>query len=224
MKSEEKKAARRLRQKGLSLNEISQKLKVAKSTASLWVRDIELNPAQKQKLSAKGQKQEVVEKRRLTRLKNENARRQIVVSRAKQKIKRVSNKELFLMGISLYWAEGSKTRRGIVEFSNSDAQLIKIMMRFFKEICWVPKEKFRGHIHLHHHLNAKKAENYWHKVSGIPLAQFFKTTQQHNKASKGKKDNLPHGTFSIYICDTELFLKIQGWMQGVFEVITREKT
>ncbi|NQV12859.1 MAG: hypothetical protein HQ530_00980 [Parcubacteria group bacterium] len=91
------------------------------------------------------------------------------------------------------------------------------MMLFFKEVCEVPKKKFRGHIYIHSHLNIKNALEYWHKISRIPKGQFFKTSIQKNRNKKSKKDSLPFGTFSIEICDTKLFLTIRGWIKGTQE-------
>lgn len=96
MKLKEKKLARILRKQGWSINEIYRKLGVGKSSVSLWVRDIELTFIQKQKLSKKGIKKEVVERRRITRLTRENARRQIIVDKAEKDIKSLSKKDLFL--------------------------------------------------------------------------------------------------------------------------------
>jgi hypothetical protein len=214
MKAEEKKIARELRKEGWSFNEIRRKLNVAKSSVSLWVRDIELTEKQRQELSKKGVKKEIIEKRRKTRLGNENARRQVIIDKAKAEIKNLSERELWFIGIALYWAEGAKTLRGGVQFSNSDPRTIQLMMEFFRKCCNIPKEKFRGHIFLHPHLNSEKAEKYWHNISRIPLNQFYKTSKQQSKASKGKKDTLPFGTFTIQICSTELLLKIKGWIEG----------
>ena len=215
MKLEKKKIAKELRRQGLSLNEIRRRLKIAKSSVSVWVRNVELTKEQKKKLSEKGIKKEVIERRRKTRLKNEGTKRQVVIDRARNEINRLSGKELKLIGAALYWAEGSKTQRGTVQFSNSDPRLIQLMMRFFKKVCKVPSARFRGHIYIHTHLNAEKAKKYWHQISGIPLNQFYKTSKQQNKTSKGKKDSLPYGTFSIEISITELFLKIKGWIEGL---------
>lgn len=215
MKYKEKIKARKLRSEGLSINQIKDKLKVAKSSVSLWVRDIELTLAQKNCLSEKGQMKEVVERRRTTRLTKENARRQIIIDGAKNEIKNITYNELKLIGAALYWAEGGKTVRGLVRFSNSDPLMIKVIMRFFREICKVPKSKFRGYVHTHSHLDYKKGEKYWSEVSGIPLKQFFKTYRRPSVASENKKDNLPYGTFDIYVCSTELFLKIKGWTGGI---------
>lgn len=219
MKNKEKRIARALRKKGWSINEIRKELRVAKSSVSIWVRDIKLTKSQKEQLSERGIKKDVIERRRATRLSRENKRRQKITERAKKQIRNISGKELFLIGVSLYWAEGGKTQRGLVRLSNCDSYLIQVMMQFFRKICKVPNSKFRGHIHLHPHLDDKRAERYWSKVSGIPSSQFFKTSQQHNKASKGKKDSLPYGTFSIYVCNTELFLKIKGWTEGLYEKV-----
>ncbi|MBU1178378.1 hypothetical protein KJ903_04130 [Patescibacteria group bacterium] len=217
MKEIEKEKARKLRQLGWSLGQIKHKLDVSKSSVSIWVRDIKLTSEQKQELSKKGLKKEIIEKRRETRLRREKAKRQIVIDRAKYEIKKPSREDLKLIGIALYWAEGSKTQRGVVQFSNSDPLAVKVMMRFFKEVCKVPKEKFRGHIYIHPHLSIKRALGHWHKISRIPKDQFFKTSTQKSRASKNKKDSLPFGTFSIEICDTKLFLTIKGWIEGVQE-------
>ena len=218
MKVEEKKEAIRLRKEGWSIKDINKKLRVSKSSVSFWVREIELTPKQKLELSKKGIRKEVIEKRRITRLKNENARRQIIIDQAKKEIKHLSLRDLFLIGTALYWAEGGKTK-GIVRFSNSDPKIIQIIMRFFKEVCEISPCKFKGHIHIHPHLDCKKAEKYWSNISGIPLAQFYKSYQKPNKSSQNKKDSLPYGTFDIYICSTELLLKLKGWAEKIHEIL-----
>ena len=119
------------------------------------------------------------------------------------------------MGVMLYWAEGGKTQKA-VRFSNGDPEMIKIMMVFFRDICGVPEEKFRGHIHIHPHLDHIEAEKYWSLVSEIPLSQIYKTYRIPNKSSQNKKDTLPHGTFDIYVLNVELFYKIVGWAKGIF--------
>jgi len=215
MKVKEKQQARELRQQGWSINQIYKEIGVGKGSVSLWVRDIELTGEQKQELSERGHKKEAIEKRRQARLSNEQARRQTIIDTAEQEFEANKQNTLYTTALALYWGEGGKTRRGIVRLSNSDPALIKVFIRFLREFCQVPKEKFRGHIHIHPHLDAAIAKEYWSGVSAIPQGQFFKTYQKPNKASQNKRDTLPYGTFSVYVCDTELFLKIQGWTQGL---------
>lgn len=215
MKVQEKQEARNLRTRGWSMNQIQKELSVSKSSISLWVRDIDLTSAQRQQLSERGRSKESIELRRKSRLRREEARRQVIIDGAKNEIQSLSRNDLFLFGVALYWAEGSKTKRGSVELSNTDPMLIKVAMRFFRDICNTPEPKFRGHVYLHPHLDRLQAERYWSAVSGISRDQFFKTSMQQSRASKGKRDTLPYGTFAIVICSTELFLKIKGWTEGL---------
>lgn len=221
MKKEEKNLARDLRKQGWSLNKIREKLRVSKSSVSIWVRDVELTEKQKQELLGCGLKVEVIEKRRNTRLKNEADRKQDIIDKAEADIKHITKKELFLTGLSLYWAEGAKTIRSGVQFSNSDPDAIKFIMLFFRKCCDVPEKKFRGRVYIHPHLNERKAQKYWHLISDIPLSQFHKSAIKISKASKQKKDNLPFGTFCIQICNMELFFKIKGWMKGLSKATIR---
>jgi len=217
MKLKEKELSIKLRSQGYSLKEICKKTGFAKGSVSAWVRNVKLTAKQERVLLKKGSKREVVERRRSTRLENELAKRSIIIKGAEEDVKKISAKELFLIGVALYWAEGRKAGKGIVGFSNGDPRTIKLMMRFFQEVCKVPKEKFRGYIHIHPHLNIKKAERYWSQISAIPPKQFYKTYSKPNKSSQNKKDSLPYGTFDIYVCNTELLLKIQGWINGVYK-------
>ena len=218
MKALEKKQAKQLRSEGYSINEIRKKLNVSKSSVSVWVRDIILSPEQTNNLTKKCHTSIVIEKRRLSRLRNEEKKRSLAINDAKKDIKKISKLNLFLIGISLYWGEGAK-KKHVLQFTNCDPKLIQIMMRFFKEIYEVPEEKIKAHVHLHPHLNTEVAESYWSEISGISRKQFYKTSKQHNKASKNKKDSLPYGTFSIYVCDVKRALKMKGWMEGLYEKI-----
>ncbi len=215
MKFKEKEIARKLRFNGDSIKDIASQLNISKGSVSLWVRDIKLTKEQLTRLSSKGQKLDVIERRRTTRLANENRRRQLIIDSASVEIKDISKRELWLIGIMLYWAEGGKTQ-SMVRFSNSDPQMIKIIMAFFRRICHTPEEKFRGHIHIHPHLDYKAAENYWSSIAKIPLSQFYKTYRKMNVSSKNKRHTLPFGTMDVYICKKELLLKIQGWATAIF--------
>lgn len=217
MKREERDQARELRKTGMSMNDIVRTLGVSKASVSLWVRDVPLTAAQRKRLNAQGHSVDAIEKRRLNRMRNTAARHRILIDSAKEAIPSLSRHELLLVGAALYWGEGNKSNKGTAGVANSDPHVIQIMMRFFREICEVPPGKFRGHVHTFSHLNSEDAEMYWSEISGIPRAQFYKTYSKPSIASKGKKDSLPYGTFQIYVCDTNLFLTIKGWIERLTE-------
>ena len=215
MKYNEKQKAIALRKNGNSIKEISKKLNVSKSSVSVWVRDIFLSNHQKENLLIRGNSTVVVEKRRATRLSNELNKRNFIIDEAKKDVSIPSVYDLKIIGAMLYWAEGRKRGTRMVSFSNSDPEMIKVIMRFFREVCDVTEKKFRGHIHIHSHLSVEKALKFWSEVTGIPRQQFYKTYCVPSISSKGKADSLPNGTLDIHVCDVKLFLKIMGWIKGV---------
>lgn len=223
MKIFERKKARALRQQGKSINEIVKEAGLSKASVSEWVRDIVLTKTQRKRISEKGRSFESIERRRASRLFNEKAKRQIIIDNAKKDYSHISLKELKLIGVILYLGEGAKTSRGMARLANSDPAVIKIMMRFFREICNVPENKFNAHIHTFAHANINETEKYWSKVSGIPRNQFYKTYIKPSAASLQKRKTLPFGTFDIYVCDTKLFLTIMGWIEKIKEILLKKE-
>ena len=217
MKAAERKEACQLRRKGCSLSEIVAKLGCSKASVSKWVRDIPLTESQIENLRRKQ------DRARAKAANHPHSARQ-VWQKIRNDIENASFAEiasqydsylLKILGSALYWAEGYKRSRNMVVFSNSDPEMIKLMMRFFRQVCGVPEEKFRGCVQLHSHLDGRAALHFWSQTSGISLRQFHKLQTPLNRASKNKRDTLPRGTFRIIISDTRLQSKIKGWIEGI---------
>jgi hypothetical protein len=212
MKSLEKKRAIRLRRKGVALGIIANNLGVAKSTVSLWVRDVKLNKTQIKKLKKNSHNIETIEKRRVSRLAGSERRKEIIRDSAYKRAVTLSDNPLWYIGVSLYWGEGSKTGR-TAGVANSDPAVIVTMMKFFREVCGVEEYKFRGHIHAFEHTSVKPTEAYWSKISGIPTEQFYKTYLKKSSASNNKRHTLPHGTLQIYVHDSDFFITVLAWIE-----------
>lgn len=211
MKNEERKKAIILRTQGFAMGEIAKRLSVSKSSVSYWVRDIQLNQKQKDSLNSNGYSVASIEKRRISRLAHTKSKHDEVFMQASVEAKNLIKNPLWCVGVSLYWGEGGKTQ-GTARISNSDSAVIKTMMHFFRIICDIPEDKFRGHVHTFAHCDAKQAELYWSKVSGIPLTQFYKTYKKQSSASLYKRDTLPYGTVQIYVHKKDFFYRMMGWI------------
>lgn len=203
------------------MNEIIKETGYSKASVSLWTRDVVLTEEQRTKISLKGRSMESIERRRASRNLNEAKKRQIIVNNAKKDFSNLNLRELKLIGAMIYWGEGRKVGNWSVSLANSNPLIIKVMMRFFRDVCKVPEEKFRAHIHTFEGASVSKAELYWSEVSGIPLKQFYKTYAKPNKASLQKRMTLPYGTLDIYVHDTKLFLTIKGWIERVSEIVLK---
>lgn len=219
-KIKEKEKAVRLRRKGFSYGEILSEVPVTKSTLSLWLREIGL---------AKRQKQRLTKKKRLGQQKGGRVRREQrirlteeIKEKAAKEIDKISYRELWMIGISLYWAEGSKERNQAtsVALGNSDPELIKIFLKWLQKICKVSKEDINFRIFLHDTsaTRLKEVQKYWSGVTGFSLDKFQKVTWKRNKINT-KRKNIGrdyYGLLSVIVRrSTSLNRKIQGWIEGI---------
>ena len=217
MKVKERKLARKLRQFGWSVRAIAKQIGCSKSSISKWVQDISLTEEQITKLKSNQDKgrAKAAQHPNSPKQKWERIRTDIINKSSQEISGNFSNLDLKILGTALYWAEGYNASRNVFLFCNSNTGMIKIMMRFLREICQVQKEKIKGRVNIHPHLNIKKAEEFWMNVTKIPKYNLTKPLLSVSKASKGKKDSLPLGTFNIVVCDVRLISKVKGWIKGL---------
>ena len=217
MRAKKRSKARLLREQGCSVREIAKKINCAKSSVSGWVRDISLTDEQIKRLKSNQDKGRAKAANHPNSPKQVQARirNEIIKFRGKDIPNQYSVNLLKIVGSALYWAEGYKASLNVVNFSNTDPDMISIMMKFFRIVCKVPEKKFRGVVHMHSNLDRNRAERFWSLTSGIPIAQFHKTQFGISRASKHKRKTLPFGTFAIIVCDTSIRWCIEGWIEGL---------
>jgi predicted transcriptional regulator len=213
-----------LRQEGFSYNEISKKLGIPKSTLSYWLSDLEISKKAKSRIASRvyaGSIAGLIKRNKnQTILAKERADK--IRSIAKLETKGMMKNKLFLAGASLYWAEGYKkgaqgSKWKAVDFANSDPDMIKVIMKFFRNICKVENDKIKIQVIAHKNVDIDKSVQFWSKLTKIPKKQFIKTYCSVNTSSKNKKqrNNLTHGTVHIRINNVELFFRIIGWIDGL---------
>ncbi|MEK7115681.1 MAG: hypothetical protein AAB862_01915 [Patescibacteria group bacterium] len=95
--------------------------------------------------------------------------------------------------------------------------MIKIFIRFLKEILGVTEGEFRIAMRLYPHINEQSAMKYWMGITRFSKSSFRKTTYLVSGASKKKRpfNRLPYGTIQIGVYNTEKFHRIMGWIEGV---------
>lgn len=208
--------AQELRKKGLSVKEIEKRLKVSRSSVSLWVREVKLNQKQIEKLYLNKKtgrlKGSIVAAMNKTKIREELTRR--LLEEGSKEIGRLSQRDEFIAGVALYFAEGSKGDKN-VSFSNSDPRAIKFVADWLREFCNVPEKKFRLNLYIHDNLNEKEAKRYWAKLINIPIDQFGKSYIVRNNPARLRKSKHINGILRITVSNTNLHRKIMGWISGL---------
>lgn len=118
---------------------------------------------------------------------------------------------LFLVGISLYWGEGSKTHNGRVSVINSDVNMLKLVKKFYTEILSVSDKKLRIELFVHQDLDEETERKFWSNQLQIPTSQFIKTQVLPKRGSQ--KRAMKHGLCALYFSNTAMSIKILEWIR-----------
>ncbi len=197
----QKREAVELRKRGLSYQEILSKVRVSKSTLSLWLREVPLSQAQASKLLMGRDKSRMA----AAKWKHDDRirRTELLFQEGKNEVPFLVKDPLFIAGLALYWAEGSKDPTESVKFANSDPNMIVLIMRWFREVCKIPESKFRIHMHIHNLHMRDDVENFWSELTSVPRKQFSKTYIK--KSTLGFRRNvLYNGTCTIAVNSKQL--------------------
>ena len=208
-----------MRKEGRSYREIQAEVGVAKSTLSLWLRDVPLTAEQQRALDLRGP---VATSARAAENRALGARRRALVqSNAKGQVVRLNESELFVAGVVAYWAEGAKNkpwRSGqSVKFMNSDPKLIRLFLSWLR-LVGVSAERLIFRLHIHESADASKAVAFWADVVDAPESQFGKCTIKTHKPKTVRKNvgTDYHGCLLVYVRNsTALNLQIDGWCEGL---------
>ena len=220
-KFKEKNKAIILRHKGESIGDIANRIHVSKSIVSRWCRDIVLTKKQINDLHKKMMVGSY--KGRMKFLEGIRAQRKKETDRLKKEgikdIGGVNRRDLFIAGVALYWAEGTKSSNAEeTSFSNSNPAMILCMLKWFQEVCNIEKDRFIIQIRINkvHKKRVKEVENFWSKVTKLPLKQFTKTILINVGSKKVYTNSNHYGTVRVRVKrGTPLRRKIIGWIEGL---------
>ena len=225
-KEEEKKIAIELRKKGKTYSEILSIVPVAKSTLAIWLQSVSLSKRQKQRITKErlAGSQRGGDKKRKQRIEKQNK----IFLQANSEIKNISDKELFLIGVIMYWAEGAKEKDyypgSQLQFSNMDPQMIQVFLNWLLKVCKIDKNMIIFNIFLHqtHKNRLEEIKVYWSKITGFPLNSFSTVYWKKNKLKTNRRniDEKYYGVLKIKVKrSSDLVRKIAGWSEGIFEKI-----
>lgn len=209
--------ARELRKQGMTYDRIQVELGCSKSSISLWVRDLPKPERKRTREEASA----IAKRGWEATMKRREEERQETKRAAADEIGQLSDRELFLIGVGLYWSEGSKSKehrpseRAI--FINSDPDMIRVYIAWLRLLS-VGCERLRFHVHIHESADVGAAERFWADLVGVDVSDFSKTTlKKHNPKTVRKNVGEDyHGCLAIRVLQAaELYRRIEGWWYGI---------
>jgi len=228
-----KKIAVDLRKRGFSYGEILKSVLISKSTLATWLKDIKLTEAQHIKLNE-----------RRSRIARENSEKKILITAeaierirktSARDIGKISRRELWLMGIALYWRERSilgndgSAKKGI-QFSSSDPYVMRFFLRWLKEAGGLNINELRFDLFIKEKdkKDLNRAVSYWSRV--MELQKIYFTQIYIQKAMKRTtsvkvpishsvshfRDRFRHGILRIRVKASSMMARqMAGWIMGI---------
>lgn len=225
MDTSKKLQAIELRKSGKSYKEILCEVPVAKSTLSLWLREVGLSVPQKQRLS---------ESRRIAALRGAHMRRDTRLRQVEnfvitgiEDVGKISARELWLIGVALYWAEGSKqnstTPSARIQFGNSDPRMIAVFLAWLRHIGLSESDiGYELYVHVNRKDDITEFKKWWaSELSISPKAITRVYLKKGNpKTKRSNVGDLYHGLLRIRVkTSTILNRRISGWTEGIVAAV-----
>ncbi|MGW1544966.1 hypothetical protein ACWCPM_32905 [Streptomyces sp. NPDC002309] len=215
--------ARELRLQGWTYDRIQVELGCSKSSISLWVRD---PPTPERRRRTRAEASDIAKRgwEAELRLREEERRRTRQLATAE--IDRLSDRELFLIGVGLYWAEGAKSkphsRRERITFVNSDPNMITVFLAWLR-LLRVDPENLRFAVQIHESADVTAAERFWASHVDIEPTALMKTTlKKHNPSTNRKNTGGDyHGCLRVDVRGgADLYRRVEGWWYGIVGAAT----
>lgn len=172
----EKNRAIELRKKGFSYREILRTVHVSKSSLSAWLKDTPLSENERRLLKdrihgniTRGRLKAAAALRA-----NREQRDRILFSKMETLFKKHKHEYLFLIGIALYWAEGTH-RSNFFAFTNSDPEMVSVLLDWIERYFQLERKEIKVRLYIHKPYAHEHCEEHWSKRIHVPIKNFKKT-------------------------------------------------
>lgn len=192
-----------LRKQGRSIKDIARLVSVSSSTVSRWCKRITLTSFQEDRLRQKRRTAGIAALRpwieRNKQRKVEDVAMQKILGR--KDIGRMRERDLFMVGLGLYWGEGYKKGSQEWGFTNSDPNIIRVILSWLKTCYSVPLTRVHARITInkHYEQHTDRMTLYWSKETGIPLQAFAKPTFISGYGKPERSPDNYYGTLRIKV-------------------------
>lgn len=196
-----------LRRRGYSIPEISERCLVARSTVLRHVQDVHLTPVAKERLL----------ERRRSSSRAAATRSLLDESAAKKFMPGITKRELKLLVISLYWAEGAKKD---FSFCNTDPRMVRVFVNGLRYGFGVKDEDVKISIRIYEDLDVSTCLSFWSGITGIDLG-----TETKIDVLRGKKNGkLRYGMCRLRIKNGGRLLNEWKWVINRIESLVSPRS
>ena len=151
-----------------------------------------------------------------------------ITKTSKNEIEGLSFRELWFIGVALYWAEGTKSKTynpsmGVV-FTNSDYEMLQIYIHWLKRCCGVVSDQLNYEIYIHetYRDRIQKVIKFWSDKLSVSESCLQTIRYKKNKIKTLRKNtgDLYNGCLRVKVkASSTLNRRIMGWISGIMQNI-----
>jgi len=106
------------------------------------------------------------------------------------------------IGLMLYWAEGDKANKAFVALTNSNPNVLKYFVTWFRKYYKIDGNKLKCRLYIWEDLDEERAKDFWSKLLKISKNNFTKSYIQ-KKIPKIRKNKHEFGVCRVGYCSTK---------------------
>ncbi len=203
-KFKEREQALHLRKIGTSISDIALKLAVSKSTVSHWCKDVRLTQAAMQAIVSRSATKSTAALLEYTESLREKRQKDISTDKGvgRKQLGRLTERDIYCLGLGLYWGEGYKRGSQEFGFTNSDPQMVKFYIKWLEVVFGVTRENLtlRVSINEAHKSRVSAVEKFWSQLTKVPLSNFTKVSLIKVSSQKKYSNSSSHmGTLRVKV-------------------------
>jgi hypothetical protein len=199
-----------LRRAGLSYGEIMPMIDVKKSTLATWCRDIVLTDEQVAAIKIRNPSVPGIP-RNTQRKRHQMI--ELIETQAALEALHLQDDPFWAMGVTLYWAEGTKASRRL-ELAHSEPEALRLFISWTRRFH-DPEATFGASINLHFDNDEPAAKQFWSEELDIDTARFTKSFIKPDGTGH-RKNHLPTGVCRVTMKkSTDAYITTLAWIDFI---------
>jgi hypothetical protein len=193
----------KMRRRGMTLDEIAERLALNKTTVFYWIKDIPLgrprrsNPGQR-----KGNEKMVAAFK---------AKRDAAYLQGRAEFEQLAKEPTFIDFVCMYIGEGYKRCRNEVSIGNSDPDVVVLAAHWLRRFSNRP---VRFCLQYHADQDVDELRRFWGDLVGVEPDEISLQRKSNSNQMRKRTWRSKHGVLTVRTSDTYLRSRLQAWMEG----------
>lgn len=148
-----------------------------------------------------------------------------IIAKSKTELGPLNKRDLFILGVALYWAEGSKEKEvrpgSGIQFANSDAIMVHLFARWLQVFGGVSEQQIYVDLYVHknHQHRLDQIKHFWETQLGMPVTHVY--YKRHNP--KTNRQNTEEGYHGLVVLKARSSSHVVRKLAGLVQAIGEQK-